>query len=118
MLLGISSERSSFNVLLCLLSTVPESAHAHVTPVATAYPLRYFELSQGSATSERVLISVHMHLIVGFSSHVYYALLLETVNITNTILFPFIGSKYFLKQKFCHDFLLSHFLLAKLMQST
>lgn len=52
MLLGISLERGTFNVLLCLLCMVPESTLAHVTPVTTIYPLGYFELSQGSANSE------------------------------------------------------------------
>lgn len=55
-LLALSSQDDAFNVLLCLVSMVPERILASVTSVATINLLRFFfffEVSHGSANSDR-----------------------------------------------------------------
>jgi len=72
-LLALSSQGDAFNVLLCLVSMVPERVRASVTSVATIYSLRFFfflRYFMAVPTQIDLLISIQKHLIFGFVSFI------------------------------------------------
>ena len=71
--LTLSSKGDAFNVLLCLVSMVPERILASVTSVAAIYLLRYilvFLRYLMAVPTQVDMYSIQMHLILGFVSFV------------------------------------------------